>query len=218
MPGRAKTRLARSLGQAGATCLYRAFLQDLSVALDGGGRWELVAAHDDPGPGRFLLSVFGGRWRLAPQREGDLGERLASCFGASREDGVGMTVVAGSDLPTLSEGGVARAFALLKGAKDVVIAPSPDGGFGLIGLASETPADFLREPIAWSSSRTLEETEAAARRAGLAVRRLPPIPDVDEEVDLDPLREFLEVHPEAAPATRAALARIGEARAAGKVP
>jgi len=125
-----------------------------------------------------------------------------------------MTVVAGSDVPSLTEDGVAGAFAALERGGVVVVAPSPDGGFGLIGLSSRASPGFLREPIAWSSATALEETEAAARRAGMPVQRLAALPDVDEEADLDTLRAFLEEHPGAAPSTRAELARIGERRPA----
>ncbi len=200
--GRVKTRLAAALGRGPAAVLYAAFLEDLSRALRG--PWEAVLSHDgDAGP--RLRAVFDDGWRMAPQGEGDLGERLSRAAGLAFSEGARLVVLAGSDVPTLTAREVGAAFDALSAA-DVVFAPSPDGGFSLVGLRPPADPGALFSGVAWSSDRAFRETRANAERAGLSVALLPGVPDVDVVEDLAPLLEALRNDLALAPATRRALA------------
>jgi glycosyltransferase A (GT-A) superfamily protein (DUF2064 family) len=116
--------------------------------------------------------------------------------------------VAGSDAPTLDAHTVREAFAALAGGAALVLAPSPDGGYALLGVSREVPADALLEGVRWSTSTTARDTLAAAERLGLGVALLGEVPDVDTEPDLVRLSALLSA---SGPGrrTRAALAGIG---------
>ena len=90
-------------------------------------------------------------------------------------------IVAGSDVPGL-DGETIRAADRALDEHDVVIAPSPDGGYSLIGLRREIP-DLFQE-IPWSTDEVLGRTMEVAVDRGLSVRRLPSLADVDTFEDL----------------------------------
>ena len=152
--GQVKTRLAREIGDTAAAALYAAFLEDLAAALPQPERWDAVLAHAEPEAGPFLRKTFGPPWRLAPQGEGSLGVRLRNAFNGAH------VVVAGSDAPTLGRRDLEAAFGALAGGADIVFAPSPDGGFSLIGT-SERTGDFL-EGVRWSTEFALEDARRAS--------------------------------------------------------
>ncbi len=206
--GRVKTRLAAGIGADRAARLYRAFLEDLAVSLPRASSWASEAAHDGIAPGPTLTSIFGGAWTFCPQGGGTLGERLVRSFERSVRLGAGHTLVAGSDVPTLTGAQVAQAFGTLETFQGAVFAPSPDGGFGMVGLSAAVPASFLLEGIAWSTGTALGDAETAARSHGIAVRLLPPLLDVDEAEDLATLREILRLDGEVALSTRAILTEV----------
>lgn len=93
------------------------------------------------------------------------------------------------------------------GAREVVVMPTADGGYGLIGVTSNAaPPLFAR--MDWSTPVVLTETLRRAQGHGLTVHCLPEQHDIDDTDDLPWLRDALATSPEAAPATRAALARL----------
>jgi rSAM/selenodomain-associated transferase 1 len=232
-PGRVKTRLARALGDGPAAALYAAFLQDLAAALPDPARWNSVLAHAEPEAGPFLKRTFGSPWSLVPQGEGDLGERLERAFEGARADGVDV-VVAGSDAPTLTRNDLAAAFAALENDAEIVFAPSPDGGFSLVGIAGVRPGTEERERrpgdclegVRWSTAFALEDARRAAERLGWRVQLLAAVPDVDEVEDLTALSSYLSKHhslslsssssssSSLAPATRRALEALLQRRGA----
>lgn len=210
--GRAKTRLATGVGRDEAVALYRAFLTDLSASLRTGA-WECVLAHDADEAGEELRALFVPPWRRRRQGRGDLGDRLRRTFSEARRDGADATVVAGSDAPTLRGAAVDGAFTALDEA-DAVVAPSPDGGYALVGLSRDVDPGPLFQDVRWSTAGALQDTLEGLRRARLTVALLPAVADVDEVADLDRLHAALAADLELAPATRRALRVV--TRAAGR--
>ncbi len=213
--GRVKTRLAREIGEGAATALYGAFLQDLAVALPDPARWDAVLAHAEPEAGPFLKSAFQAPWTLVPQGAGSLGERLVNAFEGDLVVGGAHVLVAGSDAPTLSRADLQEAFRALEDGAEIVFAPSPDGGFSLVGIAGAKrregregrPGDFL-EGVRWSTARALEDAHRAAERLGRRVALVAPVPDVDVLEDLGALSSFLSKKISLCPATRRVVAAL----------
>lgn len=204
--GRVKTRLARTLGEGRATLLYSAFLRDLAAGL-GPAHEPLravrsVATHEAL-PGPVLSETFTG-WTFMPQGEGDLGARLARVSGRAFDEGASRVVIVGSDAPALSADDVVGAFTRLLHSR-VVFAPSPDGGYALVGLSTPTLTEAFRSPIRWSTPHALGDSVEAFAALGAKAELLPGIADVDEEEDLGRLLAFLESHPGRAPRTLEAL-------------
>ena len=104
-------------------------------------------------------------------------------------------VVIGSDLPGLPSPRIGEALARLAAGPDaVVLGPSADGGYYLIGLARPRTGDAVPDlftGIRWSSVWTRADTVAAAERCGLRVDLLDAWRDVDDATDLAALRAMV---------------------------
>jgi glycosyltransferase A (GT-A) superfamily protein (DUF2064 family) len=94
-------------------------------------------------------------------------------------------VLIGSDAPALRASDIARAARWLCGGADLVLAPAEDGGFALIAARRVTPALFAR--VAWGSDAVLARTIENAARAGLRLRLLRTVWDVDRPPDVERL-------------------------------
>jgi rSAM/selenodomain-associated transferase 1 len=204
VPGTVKSRLAAALGAERACALYRAFLEDTLAAAAvaarmQGARLELVVAGPLDHPVVRAGAARHGA-ELVAQAEGDLGARLGAFFAAQGAGGAAVCVV-GSDAPQLSGAQLARGFDALV-AHEVVLGPSRDGGYWLIG--ARRPISELFVDVPWSTPRVLELS--LDRLAGRSVALLEMSFDVDGVEDLALLRRWLAVsRAEVAPSTRAAM-------------
>jgi len=147
------------------------------------------------------------RFRLVPQQGDDLGQRLNHVLRQHLQDGYAQAVVMNSDGPTLPLDYLKGAFARLDDpAVDVVLGPSEDGGYYLIGLKEPCRALF---DVTMSTPSVLEETLALADGAGLAVECLSPWHDVDVWEDIARLSQDLANLPDTDAAhTRRFLAKL----------
>jgi glycosyltransferase A (GT-A) superfamily protein (DUF2064 family) len=116
-----------------------------------------------------------------------------------------LTVLAASDSPHLSLAVVRVAFAVLEGG-DVALGRTLDGGYYLIGMRG------FHDVLSGVPMSTVTAADALVARAsglGLRIAELPQTFDVDTEDDLEHLRTALAPDGKAAPATWAALQRLG---------
>lgn len=179
--GEVKTRLAPALGVAGATRLYRAFLEDtvcMARRIDNVVREIRVVRHPDAV--RILKERYAG-FVVREQQDGDLGSRLAGAFDSAFGDGSDYVLIVGSDHPTLPASYVRQGFEALKGAH-LVLGPTEDGGYYAIGLRRYAwpKAAGLLDRIAWSTPGVLAETRRRAEMLDLRHVELPSWYDVDE--------------------------------------
>lgn len=206
-PGAVKTRLARVLGVAAAATLYRAFTEDLCAVLSPQFPLTLACTPDVERPYfRALARRF--HLRLAPQGPGDLGARMQRLATAALID-ARRVVLIGSDAPTLPAELIGRAFAALARVR-VVLGPSLDGGYYLIGARAPVPDVFTRMP--WGGERVLARTLRRLHAATISHALLPTWYDVDTAGDLAFLRRHLALlaalGARPCPRTRRALARF----------
>jgi len=179
-PGRVKTRLAQHIGDEGARQIYRACIE-LTLARLSPLHNDMVLCVDPPTAASHL-SVWGGRtWTTWPQQGSDLGERLAQATARAFAEGARAVIALGSDSPWIAPHDVEAACAALHDA-DVVLGPTDDGGYYLIGLSRPCP-DLFRG-IAWGASRVCAQTRETARALGLRTRLLREGYDVDHLTDV----------------------------------
>lgn len=184
--GQVKTRLAAGIGEEAALRVYRHLLQATVREAQASGEQAVICY--DPRDGRpelaRLLDIQGAPFRF--QGDGDLGQRMDRMLTRALQDGAAAVVI-GTDIPALDRDVLSRAFLALEEA-DVVLGPSLDGGYYLLGLTR--PAPELFDGIAWSQPTVLDETRARIGRAGMTLVELEPLLDVDRAEDLtDGLRE-----------------------------
>ncbi len=177
VPGKVKTRLAASVGDAAAARLYQVLLEHtLRVAVHPA--WQtLLSLSEVPSPGwadRFDLPI-------EVQPAGDLGERLAATFALRFAEGRTRVAVVGSDCPQLAVGHLEAAFRSLA-RHQVVLGPSADGGYWLVG--QRAPGVDLFSSIPWSSRDTLDATRRRLCELGVPALETDRLEDVDTLADL----------------------------------
>jgi hypothetical protein len=210
IPGQVKTRLCPPLSLEDATRLYECFLLDTVARACSLADVHVFVAITPADTELVFRALLPFPVRYVSQRGATLGEREANVFAELFHQGFSRVVIIGSDIPTMPVAHLRDAFTLLESPDtDVVLGPSEDGGYYLIGARALQPALF--ENVHWSTASVLEETLAQAGRAGLRVAQIPAWYDVDEEDDLRKLIAELTPPENAAraPRTRAVLARLG---------
>jgi len=179
-PGAVKTRLAAAIGPEAAAGLYRALAEHVLEATTPAGEYERLVFFDPPGALEEMRAWLPGV-RLLAQSGADLGARMADAFARAFARGARRAAIVGTDAPAVSREKVTEALDALEDA-DVVLAPSEDGGYSLLALKEPRPELFAG--IAWSTPAVAGETRARVAAAGLSLRELPPLRDVDTLEDL----------------------------------
>lgn len=187
VPGKTKTRLTPPLDAPEAAQFYECMLLDTLEIMRAVPDVALMLAFSPPEECEYFAKIAPD-FSLIAQIGGGLGERLDNALSACLVDGFGRPVIMDSDSPNLPVGYLARAFKELEAA-DVVLGPTEDGGYYLIGM--NRPQSRLLRQVQMSTARVALDTLALARKDHLQVSLLPPWFDVDTESDLQRLRKEL---------------------------
>ena len=192
MPNRVKTRLVPPLSPEQAATLYTAFLTDWCEALTELAGVDIVIAYTPPEAQPDLQALIGDDVAYIPQVGDDLGERLVSATQWAAEHGYTKILIVGSDSPTLPISYITEAITLLD-TRNIVIGPSVDGGYYLIGFTVEslkTIVPLVFSEIAWSTADVLRQTITRIQATEATLGLLPPWYDIDTAEDL----AFLHAH------------------------
>jgi rSAM/selenodomain-associated transferase 1 len=187
--GEVKTRLAASIGPVSAAEMHRRFLKALVQRLENLSCGKVIAFTPVHRRDEFA-KLPGGSWTLEPQVEGDLGQRMGAFFEGAFRAGAARVVVLGSDSPSLPVDWVTRAFHQLR-QNPVVLGPSADGGYYLLGMAASGRLPPIFEGIPWGTSAVRQLTETRLQEAGIQFSQLPDWYDVDHLDDLRRLHREL---------------------------
>jgi uncharacterized protein len=208
--GKVKTRLTPPLSSDEAAALNTCFLRDTAAAIAKTaehGNARGIAVYTPVGAEAAYTEILPEEFELVPQRGEAFGERLIYATEDLLRLGFNSLCLIDSDSPTVPQQAFAQAVAFLSQPGDsVVLGPSDDGGYYLIGLKKMHRALF--EGIDWSTDRVLQQTIQRAQEIELAVHLLPTWYDVDDRATLHRLcHEFFDANGSAnpgypAPATR----------------
>ncbi len=183
-PGSVKTRLAADVGTVASSQIHRAMLDcTLKRFCEIGDR--RVVTVTPAGRGGEFQQLAGTTWLIKSQTDGDLGTRMEAHFNQSLRSGADHAVLIGSDSPTLPVEIIDTAFRLLR-EHQVVLGPSDDGGYYLIGLSNAIPPIFV--DIDWSTASVWQQTVDRLAAVGCSFAELPSWYDVDTMDDLKKLR------------------------------
>ncbi|MBI3781136.1 MAG: TIGR04282 family arsenosugar biosynthesis glycosyltransferase [candidate division NC10 bacterium] len=200
--GEVKTRLVPPLSHEEAAELYRCLLLDKLHQVGDLSEVDPYLAYTPADARDSILSLAPQGFALIPQAGSDLGDRLHRLSAILLERGHPAAVIIDSDTPTLPTTYLVEANARLQSeTTDMVLGPTEDGGYYLIGL--KHPCRALFDGIPWSSPAVFNETLQRASAQRLRVSTLPPWFDVDTPDDLVRLRHDLATNGNAlAPYTR----------------
>jgi len=206
-----KTRLAQSLPVEAVTELYRCLLDDTMVLARSLGTSLctvevaiMCPAADVEELTRLTQGVVG----VVAQKGEGLAAGLTSVFAHFAAAGRQRVVAFNSDSPHLPASVLGSAFEALT-VHDVVVGPTHDGGYYLVGAKAAHPALFDGDGMGTKSA--LEALLARARGLQLSVGFTDPFYDIDVEDDLTRLAAELRLAPARAPRTAAWLKQWGQA-------
>ena len=198
-PGKVKTRLAATIGENVSADVYREMLTYLIENLQSVGDLRTIAFTPMESQDQFAKlaqSVIPSTpktgdtaWQLAAQVEGSLGNRMTHFFESTFSDSSTRNVVLiGSDCPTITPKVCDEAFTMLK-TNDVVLGPTFDGGYYLVGM-SERYFDVF-SGITYSTESVFDQTLTKMKQDNIKFSLLPPLQDIDEYPQLVDLRKAL---------------------------
>jgi uncharacterized protein len=183
--GKVKTRLAKEIGDEEALKVYTELLKhthDIAIDLDC-DRFiyyaDYINDHD----------VWGNEYFEKRLQNGDsLGNRMMAAFFELFQQGYSRVVVIGSDCPELTTFIVEDAFDKLD-TTDVVIGPSSDGGYYLLGLTELIPELFKNKQ--WSTNTVLADTIKDTVDLRKSCSFLTELSDIDTADDLHRYQQML---------------------------
>jgi len=178
-PGQTKTRLLPVLTPEQCAQLHWAFLKDLAEIYRQLDAHLFVAYVPDP-DWEQLKSIFPPAGYLT-QKGADLGEKMYRAIRKVLDLGYSSVILTGSDLPRMTKEHLESGFVALE-ENDMVIGPTSDGGYYLIGMKKPNREIFRVE--GYGGSTVFESTLAAAKNAGLTVGLARSCDDVDTPEDL----------------------------------
>jgi len=192
-PGRVKTRLSPPLTPEEAAAINTCFLEDttknIAEVAELGGSVGVIS-YTPVGDEHLFEGLFPEGYRLIAQRGDGFGERLLTTAQDLFAHGFGSVCLIDSDSPTVPRKAFAMAVDALKHEGDrIVLGPSHDGGYYLIGMKQAHYEIF--KDITWSTSTVFDETVAAVRSIGVELITLPMWYDVDDAETLALLRREL---------------------------
>jgi len=196
--GLVKTRLQPELSEQQSVSLHKAMAEDLITRFREISLWQTKIAF---WPGDALSCMqkwLGDHLEFLPQQGQDLGQRMSRAFDEQFRMGHEKVLVVGCDLPALETEMISEAFKRLS-ENDLVLGPSEDGGYYLIGLKQAHPELF--RGVDWSTDQVLEQILNNAGAGRLMIRRMPVRSDIDTYQDVSRLwRRLNELKTKGAPA------------------
>jgi len=202
-PGTVKTRLQSVVTPEQAAELHEACISDtLRLARDVARCDVLVFS---AGGTAYFAKRRNRKMRVFPQRGANLGERLENACRKVFRMGDRKVVVIGTDSPWMGTECLRNAFASLA-RNDMVLGPTADGGYFLLGLTKFVPEVF--RGISWSTEKVCQQTLRAAQRVELSTKLLAKEFDLDRPDDLLRAGKMLKKNPLRSPALAKAIQRI----------
>jgi uncharacterized protein len=196
-PGTVKTRLTESLPSPAVTALYRCLLED-TLALATSLTSVEVAVMCPESDQDELAHLLGNTVQVVAQKGEGLAAGLTSVFRHFTAAGGQHVIAFNSDSPHLAASVLDSAFEILA-THDVVIGPTHDGGYYLVGAKAAHPALFESDRMGTKSA--LERLLTRAKDLELSIGFTEPFYDIDVANDLILLAQELRLAPARAPRT-----------------
>lgn len=182
--GKVKTRIAATVGDEKALAIYHQLLDILKktlLPLEGVSTHLFFSERVEE-----TEMWLGDKFQKNVQVRGDLGHKMKTAFDEVFSGCDQLTsnkvVIIGSDCPEINGEILADAFRMLD-TSDVVLGPTYDGGYYLLGMNAYHP--FLFDGVSWSTELVMEETLSIILSHRLTYALLPKLSDIDTEADWD---------------------------------
>jgi uncharacterized protein len=212
-PGMVKTRLAESLPSPAVTALYLCLLKDTLALAKSLTDVEVAVMCPEPDQDE-LAQLLGNTAQVVGQRGEGLAAGLTSVFRHFTAAGRQHVIAFNSDSPHLAPSVLDRAFEILA-THDVVVGPTHDGGYYLVGAKAAHPSLFEGDGMGTKSA--LDRLLTRTKELELSTGFTEPFYDIDIANDLIQLARELQLAPAKAPRTagwfgqwQQAIAQLGD--------
>lgn len=183
--GKVKTRLARTIGDEQALMIYVKLLEHTHAISDRVFADKAIF-YSDKVQEFDILDYY--KFPKFLQKGDGLGERMDRAFGQAFAQHYEKVIIIGSDCFELNTEIIEDAISALDDY-NVVLGPSHDGGYYLLGMDRHYPHLFKNKK--WSTADVLLDTILDLKKLNLSYNLLPTLTDVDEEKDLGELRKLI---------------------------
>lgn len=175
--GKVKTRLAKTMGDENALTIYKLLLQHThAVTVDL--PCDKYVYYTDSIPEQDVWAQES--YHKKKQQGNILGEKMHHAFTEVFAKGYTAVQIIGSDCATLTGAIIQQGFSSLE-KNDVVIGPSTDGGYYLLGMQKPIAQIFTNK--LWSTDTVLQQTINDIEVLSLSYALLPVLTDIDTEAD-----------------------------------
>lgn len=183
--GKVKTRLASMIGDSLSLRLYISFVKD-TIAIIKKSKIDFVISLDPFSKKNSLSSRFKIKQKkIIKQRGQSLDQKIINSFKyvIDHDPNKEKIIIIGSDSPDLPISYISSSFKILS-KKDVVIGPSKDGGFYLIGIKRRVFEEKIFKNIPWSTEDVTSRVSQNLDSMNLSYGHLPQWSDIDTSADL----------------------------------
>ncbi len=182
VPGKTKTRLISLLGPTGAADLQKRLAEKTYQTAQRFAQFRNIDVEIcfENSSEKKMKAWLGPGHSYSHQVPGDIGIRMDHAISNAFVSGHRSVVLIGTDIPDITETILERAFSSLD-KNNLVLGPSTDGGYWLIGLSK--PADLF-QGIEWSTRHVLRQTLKRAKEQHLKYQLLDKLTDIDTEQSL----------------------------------
>lgn len=174
--GLVKSRLAKDLGNEHASVIYKTLLDEtLNNTSHSRFKTFLYCYPDTNHP---TLKQYRDKYSiiLKKQSDGDLGMKMYHAMMDHLIDNKNIILI-GTDCLEIDAAYIQQAFNQLNSDKEIVLGPTEDGGYALIG-ANKIDASIFQD-IEWSSEKVLRQTVEKINELNLKYSQLPIVRDLD---------------------------------------
>ncbi len=179
--GKVKTRLAKTIGYEKATTIYKELAEHSFTEVKKLNTVSRYLFFKNESNREKISKWVGLGFSFYLQSNGNLGEKMKNAFSKVFTKGSNKTIIIGSDLPDISKSLISKAFKDLDN-NDIIIGPSKDGGYYLLGMNKFYPELF--DNISWSTELVLKQTIAKVRSLSLKFTLLKELNDIDTIEDI----------------------------------
>ena len=184
VPGSTKTRLMPYLTGEQCADLHECFIRDIYHEAKKADADIIVAYTGDTT--ERLRKIFPGSIPFIEQRGSDIGKKMENAISDVLNMGYDRVVLTGTDIPEMKHETIDDALDMLDDA-DVVICPTEDGGYYLIGM-KEVRSEAFNVTL-YGVSSVFDETTRSLEQAGIRVAVGDEYADIDTPEDLTGYRQ-----------------------------
>lgn len=176
-----KTRLAAILSETQRAELHLAMWHDIFTEALKLRSTDIYLYWTGSGDVKDYQEYIPPSFILRKQEGNNLGERMKNALREIFADGYKRAAIIGADIPSVRAGNIERAFDLLNDS-DIVIGPSEDGGYWLIGMNKFIPDAF--NVSSWGNSSVLSSTSENLTASNIAYSLAETLQDIDTPGDI----------------------------------